>query len=98
MTLTNTIVAGQTSGGDLIDEVAGTITGSNNLIGGAPMLAPLADNGGPTWTIALLPGSPAINAGTATGAPSTDQRGFGRVGAVDIARPTSFSRSPPRRR
>jgi hypothetical protein len=32
----------------------------------------------------LLPGSPAIDAGTGTGAPATDQRGVGRVGAVDI--------------
>jgi hypothetical protein len=28
-----------------------------------PMLGPLADNGGPTWTHAPLPGSPAIDAG-----------------------------------
>ncbi len=34
--------------------------------------------------MALLPGSPAIDAGTSTGAPTTDQRGDGRVGAVDI--------------
>jgi hypothetical protein len=34
--------------------------------------------------MALLPGSPAIDSGTVAGAPSTDQRGFGRVGAVDI--------------
>jgi hypothetical protein len=34
--------------------------------------------------MALLPGSPAINAGTSVGAPTTDQRGMGRVGAVDI--------------
>ena len=34
--------------------------------------------------MALLPGSPAIDAGTSTGAPATDQRGFARVGAVDI--------------
>lgn len=49
-----------------------------------PLLGPLADNGGTTQTIALLPGSPAINAGTNTNAPATDQRGFGRVGTVDI--------------
>ena len=30
----------------------------------APMLGPLQDNGGPTFTHALLPGSPAIDAGT----------------------------------
>jgi hypothetical protein len=42
------------------------------------------DNGGPTETMALLPGSPAIDAGTATGASPADQRGFARIGAVDI--------------
>ncbi len=50
-----------------------------------PMLAPLGNYGGPTQTMALLPGSPAINAGTTgTGVPTTDQRGLGRVGNVDI--------------
>lgn len=29
-----------------------------------PLLGPLQDNGGPTWTHALLPGSPAIEGGT----------------------------------
>jgi hypothetical protein len=38
-------------------------------------LGPLADNGGPTMTHALLPDSPAIDAGNNTGAPPTDQRG-----------------------
>ena len=41
-----------------------------------PRLAPLGDYGGPTNTIALLPGSPAIGAGTAVGSTTTDQRGF----------------------
>jgi hypothetical protein len=40
-----------------------------------PLLGPLQDNGGPSFTHALLPGSPAIDAGTCTGAPTTDQRG-----------------------
>ena len=44
----------------------------------------LANNGGPTDTIALLVGSPAINAGDDTMAPSTDQRGASRVGVSDI--------------
>ncbi|MFO1493690.1 MAG: choice-of-anchor Q domain-containing protein [Lysobacterales bacterium] len=48
------------------------------------LLSPLADNGGPTLTMALQSTSPAINAGTATGAPSVDQRGLPRFGAVDI--------------
>lgn len=47
-------------------------------------LAALANNGGPTSTMALLLPSPAINAGTATSAPSLDQRGYPRVAAVDI--------------
>jgi hypothetical protein len=51
-----------------------------------PLLSPLGSWGGPTQTLALLPGSPAIDAGTATGAPTTDQRGIARpqLGAVDI--------------
>lgn len=47
-------------------------------------LAALANNGGPTQTMALQANSPAIHSGLSTGAPSTDQRGFARVGAVDI--------------
>jgi hypothetical protein len=48
-----------------------------------PRLAALADNGGPTQTEALLPGSPAIAA--ATNCPETDQRGFSRpTGRCDI--------------
>jgi predicted outer membrane repeat protein len=49
-----------------------------------PMLASLADHGGLTETMALQSGSPAIDAGTSSGAPTTDQRGHARVGAVDI--------------
>jgi Right handed beta helix region len=41
-----------------------------------PGLAPLANNGGPTETMALLPGSPAIGAGAETqDSITTDQRG-----------------------
>ena len=49
-----------------------------------PRLAALGNYGGTTRTHALLPGSPAVNAGASTGAPAADQRGVGRVGAVDI--------------
>ena len=42
-----------------------------------PMLGPLADNGGPTKTHALLEGSPAIDKGDSFGA-TTDQRGVAR--------------------
>jgi len=56
-----------------------TVSGSNNmaqaatgglpspgLIFGCPLLGPLRDNGGPTWTHALLSKSPAIDAGVST--------------------------------
>ncbi|WP_279322556.1 choice-of-anchor Q domain-containing protein, partial [Rhodothermus marinus] len=49
-----------------------------NLIGQDPLLGPLADNGGFSLTHALLPGSPAIDAGTSEGAPEEDQRGVSR--------------------
>jgi hypothetical protein len=70
-----------------------TITGNftGDLLGIDPKLGPLQDNGGPTYTQALLPGSPAINAGTNDGAPSTDQRGVSRpqgpstdIGAFEV--------------
>jgi hypothetical protein len=43
-----------------------------------PELAPIADNGGPTPTEALLHGSPAIEAGNDAACPATDQRGIAR--------------------
>lgn len=56
---------------------------TNNPIFENPLLADLADNGGPTLTMALTAGSPAINAG-AIGCPPTDQRGETREGQCDI--------------
>jgi hypothetical protein len=54
-----------------------------------PLLAPLGNYGGPTQTMALLPGSPAIDAGSNAAIPAgvtTDQRGEPRIynGTVDI--------------
>jgi hypothetical protein len=46
--------------------------------GSNPLLGPLADNGGPTQTHALLEGSPAIDAGENAGCPAEDQRGVAR--------------------
>ena len=43
-----------------------------------PRLTPLQDNGGPTFTHALMFGSPAIDAGNAATCLSTDQRGVAR--------------------
>ena len=61
------------------------LSASGDIINTDPLLdSALADNGGSTPTLALLAGSPAINAGTNTGCPATDQRGFPRVGICDI--------------
>jgi len=52
-----------------------------------PLLGALADNGGPTQTVAPLPGSPALGAGSEC--PPTDQRGMPRaepctLGALEV--------------
>src|SRR5262249_37265222 len=60
--LENSIVSGNTAAN--ATDVSGTpTTNDHNLIGGAPLLAPLGNYGGPTQTMRLLPGSPAIDAG-----------------------------------
>ncbi|MDB6053819.1 MAG: hypothetical protein JWN25_1342 [Verrucomicrobiales bacterium] len=70
-------------------------SGNNNLIqlnngfsGGIvstanPGLGPLANNGGPTLTHALLNNSPALDAGDNTALPATDQRGYPRISDGD---------------
>jgi uncharacterized repeat protein (TIGR01451 family) len=60
-------------------------TGTGDVHGVDPKLAPLADNGGPTRTEALLAGNPAINAGDPALCPAIDQRGVSRPqeGACD---------------
>ena len=109
-TLINTIVAGNTGGRDIngtIETASHNLIGdasssggiqngvNGNIVGVNPLLGPLQNNGGPTMTHALLPGSPAINSGdncvlTASGcgdgnlALPTDQRGMARNGIVDI--------------
>jgi hypothetical protein len=55
---------------------------NGNLVGADPKLAALADNGGPTRTMALLAGSPALGAGSAD--TSADQRGLEVEGTRDI--------------
>jgi Dockerin type I domain len=60
------------------NQTGATISGGNNLPAGTdPLFGPLANNGGPTATIALRPGSPAINAGSNPAGLTTDQRGLG---------------------
>ena len=49
-----------------------------------PQLGPLQDNGGPTQTMALLAGSPALNSGDPAQLGIADQRGVARSGGVNI--------------
>ena len=89
--LYNNILANNTGGGECYSTGSGVIvvTGNNNLIEdgssgclptiiGDPILGPMADNGGSTQTMALLHGSPAIDAGNGANCPATDQRGVAR--------------------
>jgi hypothetical protein len=82
--------SGSAWGGTVCGPMANTLIASNTPAGGDsfpdPKLGPLANNGGPTPTMALLPGSPAIDAGNTSVAPATDQRGFPRPAglAADI--------------
>lgn len=59
------------------DDGSGFLTATGDQINTDPLLGPLQDNGGPTFTHALLCGSPAIDQGTNFTASSTDQRGAG---------------------
>lgn len=101
--LTNVIIDGNspadcanfspiTAGGYNLDS-DGTcdFAGPGNQTVADPRLGPLADNGGPTQTHRLLPGSPAIDAGDDVRCPAADQRGVARpqgdgcdIGAVEF--------------
>ncbi len=100
--LNNSIVANSGTGGDIFIS-GGLLSGTHNIvedgsggpglintITGDPLLGELAENGGPTWTHAILAGGPAYNAGDSSILTPLefDQRGLGfdRVvgGRVDI--------------
>ena len=102
-TLANTVVAGDTNYGPspdlygsvtanycLIQNTTGaTISGSHNILSQSANLGSLGNYGGPTQTIPLLPGSPAINSGSVALAVgpnhqplTTDQRGTGYPSTV----------------
>ena len=72
------------------DDGSGYLTGPGDQIDIDPLVGPLQDNGGPTFTHALLKGSPAIDTGDPnfTPPPFFDQRGpgFDRIvnGRIDI--------------
>lgn len=88
----NTIVAGSTEGDNCTSE--GTFTpkgdynldsgescnfiGANDITNTDPLLGPLQDNRGSTWTHALLEGSPVVDRGDNSDCPSYDQRGASR--------------------
>lgn len=55
-----------------------TFTDPTDLPGTDPLLGPLQDNGGATFTHALAINSPAIDTGDNAGCPATDQRGVAR--------------------
>ena len=105
MSLFNSILADSIGPNDFESNVSVGPVGHNNIverttanigvstIAADPYLGPLADNGGPTLTKALLSGSSAINAGDSIYAVdinnnpfTTDQRGFARfvTGAIDL--------------
>jgi hypothetical protein len=87
LTITHSLI-GDNASTSLVESQ--TPDGNGNLIGSRagsgrinPLLGPLADNGGPTETHALLAGSPAINAGAST--EPFDQRGLPRnVNGADM--------------
>lgn len=94
-----------TSAGHNLED-AGTCGLANvgDLIVSDATIGPLADNGGPNQTHALLPGSPAIDAGGNAGCPAADQRGAPRgdndrsfvcdIGAYERQGPLATTPSP----
>lgn len=84
ITLRNSIVAGAatncagpiTSGGYNLDSGKScAFAATGDLVDKDPLLGPLADNGGPTFTHAVLDGSPVIDEGDPATCPPVDQRG-----------------------
>jgi predicted outer membrane repeat protein len=100
---TNTVIGGSCDTGVLplavqashsvFDSATCVVTPGSTWVIGALRLGPLALNGGPTATHALLAGSPAIDAGGAP-CPARDQRGVARpsgsacdAGAYELTQP-----------
>lgn len=82
-------------GHNISSDASFAFTPSSSFNGYDPLIGPLADNGGPTRTMALLSGSPAIDAGDDAACPPTDQRGVPRpfgahcdIGAFELNQPT----------
>jgi hypothetical protein len=103
--LYNTIVANSTSGSNcwgtmsdlghnLSSDNSAGFSAAGSLNNTDPKVGPLNDYGGPTPTVPLLTGSPAIDGGSTATAPATDQRGRSRPygAAADIG---AFESSAP---
>ncbi len=65
-------------GNNLANDTACSFVAAGDWQSSDPLLAALGDYGGATQTHALLPGSPAIEAGDAAACPAADQRGVAR--------------------
>lgn len=89
------------AGHNVSSDTSCNLAGTGDLSATDPLLGPLADNGGPTYTHALLEGSPAIDAGDNANCPTVDQRGASRpqgagcdIGAFEIGELTTPSPTP----
>jgi Putative Ig domain len=63
-------------GVNISDDSSCAFTFAEDMQNTNPLLGPLQNNGGPTETMALLSGSPAIGQANPVWCPSSDQRGF----------------------
>jgi hypothetical protein len=71
-------VALNSGGHNVASDDTCNLTGAGDQPNTDPLLSPLADNGGPTLTYALLTGSPAIDAADDSICPAVDQRSVTR--------------------
>jgi len=81
-TLNNNLISTTAPGGQC--DGFGPAGGPKDIIGANPKIGKLKRNGGPTKTIALRKGSPAINKAKRSTAPKRDQRGERRGRKKDI--------------
>ena len=108
-TIGASLVTQNTVDGDLFDPGAacwGDFTGPAVVDGGLvgctftgtstpdAIVGPFGNHGGPTKTIPVLPGSPAIDRAGSTSCPPVDQRGKARPNDIDLCDFGAFERKP----